>query len=114
MRLQTGRGPPPRSDAEGGPQERLGKRLDNDFTPRPRPAQSVPRERLAHLARQIHRLGERALAELFIELDAGGELVPVLERYAQLAPLADFIRALGGDRLPIARPLHGSGGRDVA
>jgi hypothetical protein len=31
----------------------------------------IPRERLRHLARRIHRLGERPLFELLAELDAG-------------------------------------------
>ena len=70
---------------------------------------AIPVPRVRYLARRIHLLGERPLAELFIELAAGGDLNGVLERYARLAPAADFIRALGGDRL--AAPRAVSGGR---
>jgi hypothetical protein len=59
----------------------------------------IPIPRIHYLARCIHSLGERPLAELFTELAAGRGLHDVLERYARLAPVADFIRALGGDRL---------------
>ena len=60
---------------------------------------TIPVPRIHYLARCIHLLGERPLAELFMELAAGDDLHGVLERYARLAPAADFIRALGGDRL---------------
>lgn len=70
-------------------------------TGRPRP--TLPRERLAHLARRIHRLGERPLAELFIEIAGGAPFEERLERYASLSDLAPFIKQLGGDQLPIAR-----------
>jgi hypothetical protein len=70
---------------------------------------AIPLPRIRYLARHIHLLGERPLAELFIELDAGGDLHGVLERYARLAPAADFIRAIGGDRLTMPRVV--SGGR---
>jgi hypothetical protein len=73
------------------------------------PATTIPVQRIHYLARRIHLLGERPLAELFIELAAGGDFHGVLERYARLAPAADFIRALGGDRLPAPRAV--SGGR---
>jgi hypothetical protein len=69
---------------------------------------TIPRDRLRHLARQIHRLGERPLFELFRELDAGAPLWPRLEVYATLP--ADFIAAWGGDTLP--GPRLASGGRD--
>jgi hypothetical protein len=68
---------------------------------------TIPVPRVHYLARRIHLLGERPLAELFIELAAGGDLHGVLERYARLAPAADFIRALGGDRLPAPRVVSG-------
>jgi hypothetical protein len=61
---------------------------------------STTAPRLRHLARQIHALGERPLYELFRELEAGAELMPTLETYARLYPLAEFIAAFGGDRLP--------------
>jgi hypothetical protein len=64
---------------------------------------TIPVPRIHYLARRIHLLGERPLAELFIELAAGDDLHGVLERYARLAPPANFIRALGGDRLPAPR-----------
>jgi hypothetical protein len=68
---------------------------------------TIPVERIHYLARRIHLLGERPLAELFIELATGRGLHGVLERYARLAPAADFIRALGGDRLPAPRAVNG-------
>ena len=68
---------------------------------------TIPVPRIHYLARRIHLLGERPLAELFIELAAGRGLHGVLERYARLAPAADFIRALGGDRLPAPRAVNG-------
>ena len=49
---------------------------------------TIPVPRIHYLARCIHSLGERPLAELFIELAAGGGLHGVLERDARLAPLA--------------------------
>jgi hypothetical protein len=70
---------------------------------------TIPMPRVHYLTRRIHLLGERPLAELFIELAAGSDLHGVLERYARLAPAADFIRALGGDRLTTPRAV--SGGR---
>jgi hypothetical protein len=60
-----------------------------------------PRERLAHLARRIHRLGERPLFELILELSRGAPLLPRLEAYARLDP--DLVAALEGDRLPPLR-----------
>jgi hypothetical protein len=68
---------------------------------------TIPVPRIHYLARRIHLLGERPLAELFIELAAGSGLHGVLERYARLAPAADFIRALGGDRLADPRAVDG-------
>jgi len=70
---------------------------------------TIPLPRVHYLARRIHLLGERPLAELFMELAAGGDLHGVLERYARLAPAADFIRAFGGDRLTAPRALSGDG-----
>jgi hypothetical protein len=69
----------------------------------------IPEVRLRHLARQIHSLGPRPLAELFIELETGAVLGATLERYARLEPLAGFIAAHGGDRL--ARPRVVVGGQ---
>lgn len=107
MRLHNQR-PPPARDAGDGPRiERHPDRLSNYSTPRPCPAQSVPRERITYLAQAIHRLGPRPLAELFIELAAGAPLIPRLEAYASLEPYADFIAALGGDRLPQPRLVPG-------
>jgi hypothetical protein len=71
------------------------------------PMMSTPR--LQRLAAQIHTLGPRPLFELLLELDAGAELRPTLERYARLAPLAGFIAANHGDRL--ASALRAVGGR---
>jgi hypothetical protein len=60
----------------------------------------IPLARIRYLVRQIHVLGERPLAELFIELDRGADLHSSLERYARLS--AEFIRQWG-DRLPSPR-----------
>ncbi len=68
----------------------------------------IPRARLRHLARRIHRLGERPLYELFVELDAGADLEERLERYGRLDP--DFIKAFGGDALPASARLITSWG----
>jgi hypothetical protein len=68
---------------------------------------TVPVARIQYLARRIYVLGERPLAELFIELAAGRPLDDVLERFARIAPLADFIRALDGERLPPPRAISG-------
>jgi hypothetical protein len=91
--------PPWPFDLSDGLVERLPDQLENGFNDnQPRP--QVPRERLDRLAQAIHRLGPRPLAELFAELAAGAPVLPRLERYAALEPLADFIKALGGDQLP--------------
>ena len=58
--------------------------------------------RLQRLAAQIHSLGPRPFYELLRELDEGAELHPTLERYARLAPLAEFIASHGGDQFPPA------------
>jgi hypothetical protein len=64
--------------------------------------------RIQRLAAQIHALGPRPLYELLRELDAGAELGPTLERYAKLAPLAEFIAANDGDDF---KPLRVVGSR---
>ncbi len=64
--------------------------------------------RLRFLAARIHSLGPRPLYELLRELADGGDLEMILERYAQLAPLAGFIAQLDGDRLPPHARLVGS------
>jgi hypothetical protein len=63
--------------------------------------------RLRQLAGRIHALGPRPLYELLRELDAGAELGPALEAYADLHGCIDFICALGGDRLPGLRTVGG-------
>jgi hypothetical protein len=50
----------------------------------------------------LHSLGERSLYEFLRELKQGRDPWVRLERYAQLAPLAGFIAACHGDRLPPA------------
>jgi hypothetical protein len=65
--------------------------------------------RLRYLAARIHPLGERPLFELFREVEAGSDLLPVLERYSKLEPLTEFISDLGGHRLP--PPVRLVGGR---
>lgn len=102
-----GRSPPGSADSDL-PGERLPDQLSSYFISRTVPAQSaLPRERLARLAVNIHRLGPRPLFELFVELQAGGELGSVLERYARIAPFAGFIQSLGGDRLPQPKLVRG-------
>lgn len=67
----------------------------------------IDRTRLTHLAARIHSLGARPLYELFCELDAGAPLHERLERYARLeADHGDFLRAMGGDRLPPLRSVR--------
>ena len=62
------------------------------------PPPSIARLRL--LAERIHELGPRPLFELMFELANGAEVLPRLEAYAALSPLAGFIAELDGDRLP--------------
>jgi hypothetical protein len=76
------------------------KRNAPEFQPK---SPQIPVERLRHLARSIHQLGERPLLELFKELDCGADLPDALERYGRLASLAGFIAAQGGDQLPVVR-----------
>ena len=105
--------PPPRPDDQGGGPliERHPDQLAYEFNDKAALSQdartALPRARITYLARQIHPLGERPLAELFIELAAGGQLGPVLEQYARIAPFADFIRTMDGDRLPLPKIVTG-------
>jgi hypothetical protein len=46
---------------------------------------------------------------LLREIDAGSDLLQVLERYAKLEPLTEFITHLGGDQL--SPPVRLIGGR---
>jgi hypothetical protein len=64
--------------------------------------------RLRFLAAKIHELGPGPLYYLLSELAAGADLLLRLEAYARLAPLADFIAALDGDRIPPLRVVNGS------
>jgi hypothetical protein len=59
------------------------------------------------LAAELYRLGERPLYEFLREIADGGDLWQCLERYAALAPLAGFIAAHDGDRLPPLRIVGG-------
>jgi hypothetical protein len=53
--------------------------------------------RLQHLARRLHLLGPRVLAELFAEhLVHGGDLLERIERYAAIDLVA--LELTGGDR----------------
>ena len=63
--------------------------------------------RLRYLSGRIHSLGEQPRFELFRELDGGGALRSALDRYARIAPLAGFVAADGGDRLPQLRVVGG-------
>jgi hypothetical protein len=66
-------------------------------------AAGMPDARLRLLADRLHRLGPRPLYEFLRELINGAELLPRLEVYARLAPLAPFIAELNGDQ---AHDLH--------
>jgi hypothetical protein len=67
-----------------------------------------PPARLRRLAAALHSLGPRPLYEYLVELADGADAWERLERYAELSPLASFIAANDGDRLP---PLRIVGGR---
>jgi hypothetical protein len=67
----------------------------------------IPIARLQYLASRIHKLGPRPLFELLRELASGADLMFVLERYAKLETLTDFIVHLNGDRLPATARLVG-------
>jgi hypothetical protein len=89
-------------------------RLGGSITPRHiQPPEIIQAElhgaRLRLLAERIHGLGPAPLYHLLAELAGGAEVWPRLEAYARLAPLAGFIAALDGDRLP--RPRLVQGGR---
>ena len=102
--------PPPRLENGGPENDRHPDRLRTKFNGNAAQSQGgglVPRERLARLARKIHRLGERPLFELFRELATGANLHECLERYAALAPLTGLIQSLSGDRLPRPRVIRG-------
>jgi len=66
---------------------------------------SIPDERLRHLARQLHALGEGPLYRFLQQIAAGADLIPTLETYAALP--ADLIQAFDGDRLPEPRMVAG-------
>ena len=63
--------------------------------------------RLRLLAGRIHGLGTGPLYYLLRELVDGADPLPRLEAYGRLAPLAPFIAALDGDRLPGLRAVGG-------
>jgi hypothetical protein len=71
-------------------------------------SERIPHARLTLLAQRIHTLGPRPLAELFAELQDGAPLAERVERYAELAPLADFIAQLGASSPPTPRVIRGS------
>jgi hypothetical protein len=72
--------------------------------------QNIPNEaRLQCLAGRLHALGPRPTYEFLKEVAAGADLLDRLEVYARLDP--DFIRAFGGDILPIDRMAVVEGGR---
>jgi hypothetical protein len=60
--------------------------------------QTIPRERLRHLASRLHPLGPRPLFELLVEIDRGADLHSRLEAYARID--RRVLRTLGGDKLP--------------
>jgi hypothetical protein len=60
---------------------------------------TAPDIRLQHLARRLHLLGPRVLAELLAEHIAHrGDLLERVERYAAIDPAA--LELTGGDRFP--------------
>jgi hypothetical protein len=63
--------------------------------------------RMRHLARCLHCLGERPLYEFLREIDRGEPLRETLEAYASIAPLAWFIREMGGADLIDLREIPG-------
>jgi hypothetical protein len=68
---------------------------------------SPPPARLRRLAAVLHSLGPRPLYEFLLEVAGGADPWERLERYAKLAPLAGFIAANDGDRLPPPRIVGG-------
>lgn len=75
------------------------RRSRRDYKPHARPP-TLPPERLRHLARRVHALGDRVFFEFLTELDRDANLHERLEKYAELDRYAGFIKALNGDRLP--------------
>jgi hypothetical protein len=47
---------------------------------------------LRFLAKRIHKLGPLGLSYLLHDLDRGQPLLPTLQNYAELEPLADLVR----------------------
>jgi hypothetical protein len=63
--------------------------------------------RLRLLADRLHQLGPRPLYEFLRELMAGADLLPRLETYAGLSPLAAFITEFDGDQARALRVIKG-------
>ena len=61
----------------------------------------IPLSRFRYLARKVH-LCPRPLYELLCELADGADRRRVLEHYAALEPLAEFITCIDGDQMPPA------------
>ena len=61
----------------------------------------APDTRFQHLVGRLHALGPRPTYEALREIAAGADVRECLEQYARLD--GDFIRAFGGDVLPIHR-----------
>jgi hypothetical protein len=59
---------------------------------------SIRRERLAYLARRLHRLGERPLYEFIREIIAGANPIERLEAFARID--SAIVKYLGADRMP--------------
>jgi hypothetical protein len=59
--------------------------------------QAVDRVRRRYLVATLHALGPAPFAYFLQEIEAGADVLVTLEEYAALP--AEFIRALGGDRL---------------
>jgi hypothetical protein len=59
---------------------------------------NIFRLRLQQLSARLHALGPKPLFHFLDEVERGAPLREHLERYAELTPLADFIKANGGDQ----------------
>jgi len=68
------------------------------------PFPAIERLRLRHGAEHVCQLGPRAVFELLAELamahDCGPDVLDRLDRYCAITP--ETLRALGGDRFPVA------------
>ena len=66
--------------------------------------QALPSPRIRLFAKKIYALGLAGLSYLFADLARGAPLVPTLEDYASLEPLAPLIRAYAVEPAPFVTP----------